>query len=56
MRRCRVLFRLSDAFSRRQFSADYTISMFGFDFRQGQCLWQTLDEIEQTFASGREVP
>jgi len=26
----------SGAFSRHQFSADYTISMFEFDFRQGQ--------------------
>jgi hypothetical protein len=26
----------SDAFFRLQFSADYTITMFGFDFRQGQ--------------------
>jgi hypothetical protein len=31
----RGLFRLSDAFSRHQFSTDYTISMFGFDLRQG---------------------
>jgi hypothetical protein len=30
------LFRPSDAFFRLQFSADYTITMFGFDFRQGQ--------------------
>ena len=36
MRRCRGLFRPSDAFFRLQFSADYTITMFGFDFRQGQ--------------------
>ena len=36
MRRCRGLFRLSGAFFRLQFSADYTITMFGFDFRQGQ--------------------
>jgi NADH:flavin oxidoreductase / NADH oxidase family len=36
MRRCRGLFRLSGAFCRRQFSADYTINMFEFDFRQGQ--------------------
>jgi len=34
-RRCRGLFRPSDAFFRLQFSADYTITMFGFDFRQG---------------------
>src|SRR5271169_2343560 len=36
MRRYRGPFRLSDAFCRRQFSADYTIIMFGFDFRQAQ--------------------
>ena len=30
--------RLSGAFSRHQFSGDYTISMFGFNFRQGQPL------------------
>jgi hypothetical protein len=36
MRRCRGLFRLSGAFCRRQFSADYIITMFGFDFRQEQ--------------------
>ena len=36
MRRCRGLFRPSDASFRLQFSADYTITMFGFDFRQGQ--------------------
>jgi hypothetical protein len=30
------LFRLPGAFSRHEFSADYTISMFGFNFRQGQ--------------------
>ena len=38
MRRCRGLFRPSDAFFRLQFSADYTITMFGFDFRQGHVL------------------
>jgi hypothetical protein len=31
---------LSGAFCRRQFSADYTITMFGFDFRQGQVAWE----------------
>ena len=36
MRRCHGLFRPSGAFSRHQFSADYTITMFGFDFRHGQ--------------------
>jgi hypothetical protein len=36
MRRSHGLFRQSDAFFRLQFSADYTITMFGFDFRQGQ--------------------
>ena len=36
MRRYRGLFKPSGAFSRHQFSADYTITMFGFDFRQGQ--------------------
>jgi hypothetical protein len=35
-RRCRGLFRPSDAFFQLQFSADYTITMFGLDFRQGQ--------------------
>ena len=30
------LFRLPGAFSRHEFSADYTTSMIGFDFRQGQ--------------------
>jgi hypothetical protein len=38
MRRCRGLFKPSGAFSRHQFSADYIITMFGFDFRQGQAL------------------
>jgi hypothetical protein len=36
MRRYRGLFRPSGAFFQHPFSADYTISMFGFDFRQGQ--------------------
>jgi hypothetical protein len=36
MRRYDGMFRLPCAFSRHEFSADYTISMFGFDFRQGQ--------------------
>ena len=36
MRRYHGPFRPSGAFYRHQFSADYTISMFGFDFRQGQ--------------------
>jgi hypothetical protein len=36
MRRYRGLFRLSGAFSYHQFSADYTINMFEFDFRQGK--------------------
>ena len=31
-----MLFRPSGAFCRYQFLADYTISMFGFYFRQGQ--------------------
>src|SRR5450759_2832405 len=39
MRWYRGLFRLSGAFSRYQFSADYTASTFGFDLRQGQ--WAT---------------
>ena len=38
MRRSHGLFRQSDAFFRLQFSADYTITMFGFDFRQGQAM------------------
>jgi hypothetical protein len=33
--RYRGLFRLRDEFARHQFSADYTISMLGFDFRHG---------------------
>jgi hypothetical protein len=36
MRRYRGLFRPLGAFTRAQFSADYTISMFGFNLRQGQ--------------------
>jgi len=36
MRPYRELLGLSGAFSRHQLSADYTISIFGFDFRQGQ--------------------
>ena len=36
MRQSHGLFRPSDAFFQFQFSADYTINMFGFDFRQGQ--------------------
>ena len=36
MCRYRGLFRPSGAFSRHPCSADYTIPMFGFDFRQGQ--------------------
>jgi hypothetical protein len=36
MRRFHGLFTPSGAFFRLQFSADYTITMFGFDFRQGQ--------------------
>jgi DNA helicase-2/ATP-dependent DNA helicase PcrA len=36
MRRYRRPFRQLGAFARHQFSADYTISMLGFDFRQGQ--------------------
>jgi hypothetical protein len=36
MHRYRGLFRLKGEFTQHQFSADYTISMLGFDFRQGQ--------------------
>ena len=36
MRRYHGLFRPSGAFFRLRFSADCNISMFGFDFRQGQ--------------------
>jgi hypothetical protein len=36
MRRYRGPFRPLGAFTRAQFSADYTISMFGFNLRQGQ--------------------
>jgi hypothetical protein len=35
MRRYDGMFRLPGAFSRHEFSADYTISMFGFDFPTG---------------------
>ena len=46
IRRCRGLFRLSGAFSRRPFSADYTIIMFEFDFRQEQPLSGATDRKE----------
>jgi hypothetical protein len=36
MRRYRGLFRPRDAFVRAQFSADYIITMFGFNLRSGQ--------------------
>ena len=36
--RYRVPFRPSGTFFQRHFSADCTINMFGFNFRQGQCL------------------
>jgi hypothetical protein len=36
MRQSFGLFRPSGAFFRLQFSAGYTINMFGFDFRHGQ--------------------
>src|ERR1019366_7039113 len=36
MRRSHGPFRPSGVFFRLQFSADYTITMFGFDFRHGQ--------------------
>jgi hypothetical protein len=36
MRQSHGLFRPSGAFFRLQFSAGYTINMFGFDFRQGR--------------------
>jgi hypothetical protein len=35
MRRYDEMFRLPGAFSRHKFSADYTISIFGFDFPTG---------------------
>ena len=41
MHRYRGLFRQLGAFARHQFSADYTISMLGFDFRQGQVYFLT---------------
>ena len=50
MRRCRGLFRPSDAFFRLQFSADYTITMFGVDFRQGQ----RFDPIEGFMGFGND--
>src|ERR1700747_156500 len=42
MRQSHGLFRPSGAFFRLQFSAVYTINMFGFDFRHGQDLSPTL--------------
>jgi hypothetical protein len=47
MRRSHGLFRPSGAFFRLQFSADYTITMFGFDFRQGQVLQDYLAVAEK---------
>jgi hypothetical protein len=41
------LFRQQGAFFQHQFSADYTISMFGFDFRQGQD--GTMERFEEQF-------
>jgi transposase InsO family protein len=37
-----ALFRSSDAFCPHQFLADYTINMFGSNFRQGQEPWKTV--------------
>jgi hypothetical protein len=40
MRRSRGLFRPSKQFTPTPFSAVYTITMFGFDLRQGQASWR----------------
>src|ERR1700719_2614973 len=48
MRRYRGLFRPLGAFTRAQFSADYTISMFGFNLRQGQ--WEMSDRQDGIFS------
>jgi hypothetical protein len=61
MRRCRGLFRLLGTFSRHQFSADYTITMFRFDFREGQgqesgaygVIGATQTKLERTSHSSR---
>jgi small conductance mechanosensitive channel len=45
MRRYRGLFRPLGAFTRAQFSADYTISMFGFNLRQGQLVEPTFENV-----------
>src|SRR5580704_1256186 len=45
MRRYHGLFRPSGTFFRHQFSADYTISMFGFDFRQGQVALRSRPDV-----------
>ena len=52
-RRYRGLFRPLGAFTRAQFSADYTISMFGFDFRQGHALNQRVPLRFAVFWEGR---
>jgi hypothetical protein len=49
MRRYRGLFRPLGAFTRAQFSADYTISMFGFNLRQGHL--QETEELNGFFGS-----
>jgi hypothetical protein len=42
------LFRSLGEFCRRQFLADYTINMFGSDFRQGQVHhWNLLLDLDQ---------
>ena len=56
MRRCHGLFRPSDAFFRPQFSADYIISIAGFDFRQAQVTQMPFAEdndMVETFPSDR---
>jgi hypothetical protein len=55
MRRYRGLFRPLGAFTRAQFSADYTISMFGFNLRQGQARL-VAERQDRKLPSGRNMP
>src|SRR5262245_6110915 len=45
MRRYRGRFRPSEALTPIQFSAVYTITMFGFDLRQGQAIGGAIDRL-----------
>ena len=59
-------FRLLEALCRHHFSADYTISMFGFDFRQGQvatiadigsrAFWTRLRPLKRTWLVSHPRP